>query len=412
MNPTAVAQKQNPQLLFVKNRLVADNSRNLPTRLELLRAGIWENSWKGDLEITIADLLEMKVNFAKGTGLPGKGVEGAPVDYSHNDYAKAAFWIKALEVDEANGILYASEIEWTPAGKEAVLSGEFKFFSPSVYPRCLGKWQDPEDPTHLVENVLVGGGLTNIPFFKGLSGLNASQSPEGNGGENVIYLANEGEDMELATVRNKNKEDLTAEELAFVGEHKAELTAEEQIKFGLEEAPATKTAAEIALEKEAEDAKKAAEATASPEAVALQASISAGTHVVIEKTQLANLQASADKSAQLLADMQKKEVEARVDAHVQRGAIKSDQAEKWTGLILADASNEDLLKSLADNQLVASELGGEGDNANPVTQLREKAQVILKASVDAGDANASLATAMVQARKENPELAQEADKVK
>lgn len=404
MNPNAVTQNRKEQLLFVKNRLVADSkTRELPTRLQIIKAGIWTNSWKGDLEITVQDLLEMKLNFAKGTGLPDNGSEGAPVDYKHEDWDKAAFWIKALEVDETTGILWASEIEWTPAGREAVLSGEFKFFSPSVYPACLGTWQDPEDPTHTAQNVLLGGGLTNIPFFKGLTGLKASQTPQGDGKENVIYIAEEGEDMhDLATLRTLKKEDLTAEQLAFITEKKAELTAEEQITFGLTEAEVTPptpapTPSEVITPTE--------DTPVNAEAVALQASIKAGTHIVVSAADHAALKASAEQSASKLQAMEKKEVEVRVDAHVKRGAIKQDQAEKWTGLILADASNEQLLEGLSDNKLVASELGGSGSDASAVTQINDAAIKTVKDSAGKVDFSAAL----IQARKDNPTLAQQAD---
>ena len=112
MKPTAVTEQQKHQLLFVKNRLTADSNKQLPTRVQIIKAGIWENSWKGDIEITVDDLIETRLNFIRGIGLPGGGSEGAPVDYSHEDWAKAAFWIKELEVDEVAGILWASVIEW------------------------------------------------------------------------------------------------------------------------------------------------------------------------------------------------------------------------------------------------------------------------------------------------------------
>lgn len=401
MNPTAVTQNRKDQLLFVKNRLVADSTtRELPTRLQIIKAGVWTNSWKGDLEITVTDLQEMKLNFDKGIGLPDNGSEGAPVDYKHEDWDKAAFWIKALEVDETTGILWASEIEWTPAGREAVLSGEFKFFSPSVYPACLGTWQDPEDPTHTAQNVLLGGGLTNIPFFKGLTGLKASQTPQGDGRENVIYIAEEGEDMDLATLRTTKKEDLTAEQIEFLKDNKAELTAEEQINLGLAEAETQTPVVPSATITPTEQ-------TTAPnaEAVALQASIKAGTHVVVPAAEHAALKASAEQSAAKLADMEKKEVAARVDAHVKRGAIKQDQAEKWTGLILADASNEDLLVSLPENKLIASEIGGNGSAVSAVDQLKAAA---IKTVTDS-EGKVEFSTALNQARKENPTLAEQAD---
>ena len=399
MNPTTVnKQQKNHQLLFIKNRLTADATGAMPTRIEILKAGKWENSWKGDLEILVTDLQEMKLNFDKGIGLPGDGSEGAPIDFSHEDWAQAAGWIKALEVDEVNGILYASEIEWSAEGIEAIEGKMFKFFSPSVYPACLGSWFDPEDPTNTAQNVLVGGGLTNIPFFKGLTGLKASQSSNDGARENVIYLANEGEEMhDLAVLRTKNKADLSAEELTFLSDHKSELTAEEQIATGLVEAPATQ--AEAVITNEDPDA-----ASVSPEVVALQASIKAGTHVVIEADKLTQLQASADKSAKLLADMRKKEIEGKVDAAIAAGKIKSDQKEKWVGRIVADATILEDLEALPENKLLASEIGASQQEGSAKSQLEAKILAAQEA-----DPKLDRVAAISFARKANPELAKAYD---
>lgn len=397
MNPTAVKQQKNHQLLFIKNKLTADAGGKLPTRIEILRAGKWENSWKGDLEILIADLWEMKRNFDKGVGLPDGGSEGAPIDFSHNEWAEAAGWIKALEVDEANGILYASEIEWSDAGITAIEGKRFKFFSPSVYPACLGSWSDPEDPTNTAQNVLMGGGLTNIPFFKGLTGLKASQSANDSGRENVIYLANEGEDMDLAVVRTKKKEDLTPEELTFLGEHKAELTAEEQIATGLEAAPAADpapTPAEAVINNQ-----DPVEATPSAEAVALQASINAGTHVVVSAADYQGLQASVQASASKLAAIEKAETETRVDAAIAAGKIKSDTKDKWVGRILADKTILEDLESLPENKLLADEIGDANAEGSAKAQMDSKIQAAREA-----DPKLSYADAVSAVRKNNPEL--------
>lgn len=403
MNPTAVKeQHKNNQLLFIKNKLTADASGELPTRIEILRIGKWENSWKGDLEILTSDLLEMKLNFAKGVGLPGGGSEGAPIDFSHEEWAEAAAWIKALEVDEVNGILYASEIEWSDAGKSAIEGKRFKFFSPSVYPACLGSWSDPEDPTNTAQNVLMGGGLTNIPFFKGLTGLKASQSSADDGRENVIYLANEGEEMDLAVLRTKKKEELTPEESTFLGEHKAELTAEEQITTGLTEVPAPveKTAAELALEKEQEEAN-----AVTPTTVALEASLKAGTHVVVKAEDYNSLQASATASANKLAAMELEATQGRVEAAVKAGKIKSDQAEKWVGRITADSTILEDLEALPANSLLASELGTAAAEGSAKAQLESKIQAAREA-----DPKLSYGQATSQVRAANVELAQAYDK--
>lgn len=210
--------------------------------------------------------------------------------------------------------------------------------------------------------------------------------------------------MELANLRTKKKEELSTEETAFLAEHKTELTAEEQINLGLTEAPAPVTPTQV-VEQATEEPAPVVDA----ELAALTADIKSGKKVLVEKAEYDGLKASAQKSESKLAEMEKKEIEGRVDAHIARGAIKADMKEKYAGLIQADASNEELLTSLPDNPLLASEVGAAGDaGVTALEQLRGKANEILKASTEAG-AQSDIGKAMSQARKENPDLAKEAD---
>lgn len=369
---TPVGNKHQVAAVRTVFSLKADASGNLPEKLQLVPSGVWPESWKGSLEITVTDLLEMKSNFDQGVGLPAKGAEGAPIDYSHEDWKKAAFWIREVEVE--NGILYATKIEWTPAGAQAVKDKEYKFFSPSFYPACLGMWQNPENPLEMARNVLVGGGLTNIPFFSGLSGLKASKSTIDNDAQgSMIYISadSKGDTMDLATARKMSPSDVANNEEAkkVLSENKGELTPAEQVAFGLNEAP---TPTDTPVDNAPQDEPAPQPTEDQQQAADIQASIKSGKMVLVEASKYAALENRIDAMGKQLDEARKEKIEADVAKHVARGAIKADQVESWTKRIMADASAADLLDGLNGNPSLATESGKEGVEASAQEDERHK----------------------------------------
>ncbi|HMT18563.1 MAG TPA: phage protease [Candidatus Saccharibacteria bacterium] len=381
------------------NTIHASNAEEVPTRIELLRAGSWPaSSNKGPLEITEADLIEMKRNFDAGVGLPGQGGTGLPIDFMHEDWAKAAGWITEVEVE--NGVLYAT-VEWSTAGKEALLGKEFKCVSPSFYPACLGMWTDPEDASITARNVLVGAGLTNIPFFKDLKPIMASRKNDSEE-RNVLYVdkkinASEKESTKMPTleeVRIKEVDALNEEEKTFLNENKEKLTADERKKFGFEEAPAP-----AASDKPAADSAPAPAPTN-----ASNGSGSVDATVKISAARLQELEATAD-------EFRKQQETAFVEAQVKRGAIKSDQQEAIVKqLIEADAKTRDILhktyESVPDHPVVTASKQGE-DGGREVTayeQINKLATEKIAASVKEGK-SLDRGTAVSEVLRENKELA-------
>jgi hypothetical protein len=81
------------------------------------------------------------------------------IDFDHQK-GRAAAWIRELSVDPDG--LWASRVDWTPAGETAVRSGEYRYVSPwwgSVSDAANGETYD---------RVLRGAGLTNVPYLKQL----------------------------------------------------------------------------------------------------------------------------------------------------------------------------------------------------------------------------------------------------
>jgi len=400
MNPQAVEKINNHLAKTFRPIRAAKAGEALPTSIELIKAGEWpDDSNKGFMKITTADLLEFKNNFDKGVGMPGGAGFGLPIDFSHEEWAAAAGWIKEVSVE---GDTLIATVEWSKSGEEALLNGEFKCISPSFYPACLGSWHDPEDWSMTAQNVLVGAGLTNIPFFKGLKPIMASTtSGEGSGADkNLIYVSASEKEKPMLTleeVRAKDADALTEEEKTFLVEHKGELSTEELTKFGFE-APAGSGEGEGEQEEgEGEEANAEKQ-----EAEAVMADVRSGKKVLVEASRLKRLEKVADQYEMEKA-MQK------VQAHVERGAIKADQAKVWAERLVKDPSTEDLMKGLNGNEAMANEQGSSvkaAETGSAIAQIQKLAQEKVEAAQKEGQTlNIGVATSQVLA--DNKELAQQ-----
>lgn len=399
----------------------AKGEDGLPTRIELLKIGLWMTPGHGDFIVTPEDLAQYKENFDNGVAqVTGSGdPDGIMIDYEHQP-GIAAGWIKGLVVENDTLI---GEVTWTAKGKEDLLGENFKYISPEFYPACRGGWEDPEHYGMYIPNVLAAAGLVNRPLFKGLKPIMASATSgnSGVGDKNVIYISaseKENSSMQLDQIRAKENDALTEQERQFLVENKGSLTVDEATKFGFEvkgpEAPAPAapaTEAPVTAPVEEPAAPVAAPALGQP--VAASAVKGDEGNVVLAA---AEVKAMRDKVVDLetkVAAAAKEEIKQRVAAHAARGAIKTDDIDKWTEKVAADAGLEDLLKGLNDNAVVAAGTIGSNANAGDVTgsavsKLSANAQALIKASADAGN-SLSFGDAMSQARKADPALAKEAD---
>lgn len=416
---------------------MADSSATVPTRIELIKAGTWPaTSVKGPLTIMPSDLMEMKQNFDAGIGVPG-GLGKLPIDYSHEEWAKAAGWIASLELGEdAEGTptLFAN-VEWTGPGEQALKDGEYKCISPSFWPACLGEWYDPEDSEQTARNVLVGAGLTNIPFFKDLTAIMASRSSDSDGkSKNVIYIkADKEKTMTLDEVRVLDADKLNDEQKQFLIAHKEELSADEAEKFatvltadagtgdgdGAGDGTGTGDGDGTNDDDKGGDGagegvdadnknKGAGMSQEEKDAAQLQADIKAGKKVVMDASEVNAMKTQIEAHSSQLAGYRRAEIKASVEKHLQRGAIKADQVDKWVDRIEKDASAEELLDGLNDNPIMASELGNgvAADVANAAVQFDQKVQEKIKAS----EGKLGYGEAVKLVASENPQLANDRQK--
>lgn len=234
----------------------AEKSGELPQELMLVPIGTWNTMKYGQIQVTQADLFEMKLNFERGVR---KGVM-IDIEHGESEYYKdaAAGWIEQLEVKEDG--LYATKIQWNKLARELISEGIYRFLSPEF----SQIYTDPENTEQVYRNVLIACSLVNRPLFKELPGVNPLTASEGDitnltdQKTSVILLS---EPMELAKILQKTKETLTADEKAFLLEHKEDLTLKQIKAFDLEApvAPTKETPAAPVTAKEGEVVLKASE---------------------------------------------------------------------------------------------------------------------------------------------------------
>ncbi|PPH83916.1 hypothetical protein C5C50_04245 [Rathayibacter sp. AY1D9] len=338
-------------------KISADADGNGPSSIHLMSAGHWHTPWHGAFEMTSDDLADMVTNFEAGVGLVAENKNRAPLNYGHDMGGKAAVWITGLFLENDGTELWGS-VKWTREGARSLKEEEYAYISPEWNPRDF-PWENPEVEGEFVDNVFTGAALTNIPLFKKLKPVMASRDAGGSDKHN------EGESMDLATLRAKKADELTDEEKAFLAEHKTELTDDERTTFGLVDAETEeeKTARE-AQEKADADAKAEADRKAAEEAKNVQASAHGLT-----ASQIQQLQADAKAGREAQQELLKTRLTASVTAHIERGAIKSDQLDSAVSILMAssDAQRTSLtafLEALPTNTLIAS--AEKGDGGEPV----------------------------------------------
>jgi len=202
--------------------------------LMLLKPGKWDHPAYGMVEITPEIQEEFVNNFNKNLRAHSATV-GLPIDEEHYADRGATGWIKKL-INKGNEGLFGM-VEWNTKGRELIKNAIYRFFSPEFY----FKYEDPED-RRLYNNVLVGGALTNRPYFKGLNPVVLS--------EKLIY-----KHMDLKEISKKVFADLTDDEKSFVTSHFNELDEAGKEKF--DEIKPTETEEEKTAREEKEAADKA-----------------------------------------------------------------------------------------------------------------------------------------------------------
>ncbi len=123
---------------------------------QMLPIGKFKHRLFGDIEFTEKKFDNAITNFTKG--VPHKPGELA-LNFNHNihgsPHVAAGWFIKLAKADK----FLTAEIEFTSDGKKKIEEKEFKFISAET----VDNFTDNEDKKHGF--TIVGGGLTNTPFF-------------------------------------------------------------------------------------------------------------------------------------------------------------------------------------------------------------------------------------------------------
>jgi len=245
------------RMLIPQIELASVFSSSKPTsEIEIMASGKWEHPQYGDVQITEADIDKFIASFDDKV----RKVDIA-VDQEHMPEKGAAGWYKSMKkVFEDGKTKLKATIEWTKLGTQLIQDGIFKYFSPEFD----FAYEDQE--THeQYENVLLGGALTNRPYFKSLAPVALSENMFAGftgkttvkGGENNMtkdeLKAKLVEDSAFALA-----DDASEEEKKSLEEAKAELAKEAEDKAAAEKADveAKEKAKKEEELKKAEDLKK------------------------------------------------------------------------------------------------------------------------------------------------------------
>jgi phage I-like protein len=266
----------------------------IPSEIHVVPTGKWDHPVYGEMEITSADIAEFVKNFNDKVRLDIPITEGHDNGMSGGELPAIGWFTDATD-HGVNGLWCG--VTWTDEGKQLLQQRAFKYFSPEFYEQ----YTDPETGAKY-SHVLVGGALTNKPYFKELAPVASFSEPS------IIHQFTEG--MDLHTILAKKPEELSAEEKSFVREHKTELSTEQSTAF----ASVLDDAGESDEDKAAREAKEAEEKAAADEAAAATAKAeeerqaaeraAAGKKIVMSEAEVTALRAKADAGQKAFDDLQ------------------------------------------------------------------------------------------------------------
>lgn len=168
--------KPKPKMRFYAFTEIDGNNMN---EITIAKTGKWRHSMYGDFTIDQKTLKAFKANFDSKTRKIDVGI-----DVEHRSYDGYVGWFKEFII---KGNALVGVVEWTRKGAEYLKEKTYRYFSPEI----AFNYEDPE--THeTYENVIIGGGITNRPYFKGLKPLLASEgkskTPDDLRGEFTLFF--------------------------------------------------------------------------------------------------------------------------------------------------------------------------------------------------------------------------------
>jgi hypothetical protein len=191
----------------------------VPDRVQLMRVGnfLYEGD---DLQITPNLLLSFKNNFNEK--VRGYDDGKLPIDYFHENERIAAGWIANLDLENNDTELWA-DVQWTPKASQMICDGELRYLSAEFH----FDYQHNEGGKKFGPTLL-GAGLTNRPFIKGMKPVKTLS--EGAGEMNLEQAMAKIAELEkqIAELQKAAQEDQAADDAGTeMGELKKKLAAME-----------------------------------------------------------------------------------------------------------------------------------------------------------------------------------------
>jgi len=376
-------KKKPAQLLSVID--ITKSFNEAVSEIEVLHAGEWEHPTYGTIKITEQDIDTFIANFDSRV----RKVDIA-VDQEHRPQEGAAGWFKKLKkkINAEGKTALVASVAWTKLGTQLIKDGIFKYFSPEF----SNEYEDLE--THdMFSNVLLGGALTNRPYFKSLAPVQLSEnliagfvpaydykSPK-KGGSTMKFTLEElkaklAEDPKFVL---SGEQAADAEQVKLFDEAVADLAKDAEEK-------ATQEAAAKAEAEKAEADKAAAEAEAKAEAV----KASEGVISVAEHTRQMNELKS--RMGIVEKQLREKEVAGKVSSFVfsasnQDGVLLPKNADKASEILMNATPKvaklfEEFMAELpkVSAKLFKEEGASDGETVNAEKLIEEKTKAGMKYS--------------------------------
>lgn len=353
-----------------------------PEEIQVVPTGTWDHPAYGEMAIDSKAIAQFVQNFKDKVRLKIPITAGHDTGMGGGEYGElpAIGWFTELIDRGVNGLWGA--VDWTQQGKDLIAQGAFKYFSPEFYET----YTDPETQTKY-EHVLVGGALTNKPYFKELEPVAFAFSEP-----NIMNQYNKDN---MSTDKKKFDEDAAAAEAAA-------------------KAAADKAAADKAAE-EAAAAEKAAADKAAEEAAAAEAAKKAteGGEEKVSASELKLLRDAADKGAKAFAELEAMKADRFAeklmfsDKNTEgRFLPKQSDAVKKFVRTLSETQRDQfatIVRESAAPKLSFKEVGDTGKTDAGIQAVASEVDTAVKAKMS--EFKLSYSEAARKVLKENPDLA-------
>jgi len=369
----------------------------IPDEIHIVPTGKWDHPVYGEMEITSDDIAEFHRNFKDGVRLDLRITAGHDNGMSGGELP-AIGWFKELYDRGVKGLW--AYVEWTDEGKKLLTDRAFKYFSPEFYQ----VYQDPETGEKR-ENVLVGGALTNSPYFKELTPVVAFSEPS-------IMKQFNSQTMDIKDIVAKKPEELSAEEKAFLVEHKGELTDEQKITF--ESVIPAEGGEDEGGEGTGDGAKEGdGNGEGAAPAPVTASEKNKGKVITMSEAEVVALKKAANDGAMAFAEVEKMKLNAEVDKLTfsesnKEGRILPKQKEAVVAFMFSlDAKQRDQFRNIINSlptKQIFGELGDGGTTATTLDGVAKEVQDAVQGEIKASEGKLDYSSALRKVYTEKPDL--------